>query len=38
MNSIILNKELWYIIIFFDGLLTSGGCWLLHTLQEYWER
>ena len=38
MNSIILNKELWYIIIFFDGLLTSGGCWLLHTLQEMMER
>lgn len=30
--------EYWYIIIFFDGLLTSGASWLLHTLQEMLER
>ena len=30
--------EYWYLIIFFDGLLTSGGCWLIHTLQETLER
>ena len=38
MNMIILNKMLWPIIIFFDGLLTSGGCWLIHTTQEAIER
>ena len=38
MNMVLLNKSLWPLIIFFDGLLTSGGCWLLHTLQEMMER
>jgi len=23
---------------FFDGCLTSGGVWLIHTLQEKWEK
>lgn len=38
MNAIILNKSLWPIIVFFDGLLTSGGCWLIHSTQEAIER
>lgn len=38
MNFIIADKMLWPIIIFFDGLLTSGGCWLIHTIQESIER
>lgn len=38
MNFIITDKILWPIIVFFDGLITSGGCWLLHTFQEALER
>ena len=38
MNMIIANKMLWIIIIFFDGTITSGGCWLIHTFQEMMER
>lgn len=26
------------LIIFFDGCFTSGGVWLIHTLQEYLEK
>ena len=38
MNFIIADKVLWPIIVDFDGLITSGGCWLLHTCQEAVER
>lgn len=38
MNMVIFNKTLWCFIIIFDGLLTSGGCWLIHTFQEMMER
>lgn len=38
MNMLILNKSLWPLIIFFDGILTSGGCWLIHNFQEMMER
>lgn len=38
MNFVLESKILWFIIIFFDGLITSGGCWLIHTLQEAIER
>ena len=38
MNSISLTKELWPIIIFLDGMFTSGICWVLHTFQEMMER
>lgn len=38
MNFIIADKALWPIIVVFDGLITSGGCWLLHTCQEAVER
>ena len=26
------------IIIFFDGCFVSGGVWLIHTIQEYFEK
>lgn len=38
MNIIFGSKSLWYVIIFFDGAITSGGCWLIHTFQEMMER
>lgn len=38
MNMVICDKMLWPIIIACDGLLTSGGCWLIHTCQEMMER
>ena len=38
MNMVIQDKILWPIIIMFDGLLTSGGCLLIHTFQELMER
>jgi len=39
MNAVLLYTEnLWPIAIFFDGLIASGGNWLLHTLQEMMER
>ena len=38
MNSVIFDKNLWPIIVFLDGMLTSGACWLIHTLQEMMER
>lgn len=38
MNMVIPDNILWPIIIMFDGLLTSGGCWLIHTFQELMER
>ena len=27
----------WIIIAFLDGLFTSGACWLINTVQEYFE-
>ena len=38
MNIILADKTLWPIIIFLDGMITSGGCWLIHTTQEAIER
>lgn len=38
MNMLMLDKSLWAFIIFFDGILTSGGCWLIHNFQEMMER
>ncbi len=38
MNYIIADKALWPIIIFFDGLIASGGNWLIHTIQESLEK
>lgn len=38
MNLIIMDKALWPIIIFFDGLIASGGNWLIHTIQESIEK
>ncbi len=38
MMSFGISLDYWYVIVFFDGLLTSGGCWLVHTLQEMMER
>ena len=38
MNFVLQYESWWPIIIFFDGLLTSGGCWLIHTFQEMMER
>lgn len=34
MNMVLCGGNLWPIVIFFDGLIASGGNWLLHTLQE----
>jgi len=38
MSMVITSKSLWYVIVFFDGAITSGGCWLIHTFQEMMER
>lgn len=32
------DTSLWFIIIFFDLAFTSGAVWLIHTLQEMFER
>lgn len=28
---------IYFISIFFDGIIASGGVWLIHTIQEYFE-
>lgn len=33
-----MNIDNAYLIIFLNGLLSAGGVWLLHTLQEFLER
>ena len=33
-----LPTEYWYAIVFFDGAFVSGSNWLIHTLQEHFER
>jgi len=38
MNVIISDKLLWPIIIFFDGMFTSGICWMLNIFEEMIER
>ena len=38
MMMIGLPVEYWYVAVFFDGLITSGGCWLINTVQEALER
>ena len=38
MNMVLLDKALWPVILFFDGIVTSGACWLIHSLQEMMER
>lgn len=38
MNMLLAYDCLWPVIIFFDGAITSGGCWLIHTFQEMMER
>ena len=38
MNMVLFGKNLWPIVIFFDGLIASGGNWLIHTFQEMMER
>ena len=38
MNLIIVDKTLWPIIIFLDGLIGSGANWLVNTFQEMMER
>jgi len=38
MNMVLYAENLWPIVIFFDGLIASGGNWLIHTLQEMMER
>lgn len=39
MNLVLLyTQNLWPISIFFDGLIASGGNWLIHTCQEAIER
>jgi hypothetical protein len=30
--------DITYITIFLDGCLVSGGVWILHTIQEFFER
>lgn len=36
--NILLTGAPWWVIGLFDGLVTSGGVWLIHTLQEMMER
>ena len=31
------NALMWIVIIFGDACITSGGVWLIHTIQEYLE-
>lgn len=38
MTMLGMDYELWFLTILFDGLATSGGCWLIHTTQEALER
>lgn len=38
MNSILLAKELWPIIVFLDGMFTSGMCWIINIFEEMMER
>ena len=38
MNIVLYGGNIWLISIFFDGLIASGGNWLLHTFQEMMER
>ena len=38
MNMVLYAENLWPIVIFFDGLIASGGNWLIHTFQEMMER
>jgi hypothetical protein len=38
MNVVLYGGNTWLITIFFDGLIASGGNWLLHTFQEMMER
>ncbi len=38
MNIVLSDKIFWPIIIFLDGMFTSGACWLIHTTQEAIER
>jgi hypothetical protein len=35
---LLYNKVWWGIIIFLDTIFTAGAVYLVHTLQEYWER
>lgn len=38
MNMLVADKAMWPVIVFLDGMFTSGICWLIHTLQEMMER
>ena len=38
MNFLMPDKILWPIIIFFDGMFTSGICWVLNVFEEMMER
>lgn len=37
-NTLFNNNDYWLLIILFDGFITSGIVWLIHTLQEFFER
>ena len=38
MNIVLHSKSLWPIIIFLDGMFTSGACWVLNVFEEMMER
>ena len=33
-----IGVDEFYVAIFLDGIFTSGAVWILHTIQEYFER
>lgn len=38
MNMVFHGHLPWYIIMFLDGIFTSGAVWLINTLQAKWEK
>ena len=38
MNLIFGDYIPWYFVVFFDGAFTSGGVWIIHTIQESLEK
>ena len=37
MNRVFDGAIPWYVIVFLDGIFTSGAVWLINTLQTKWE-
>lgn len=36
-GNIILDGSYWWLAALIDGAIASGGVWLIHTIQEYFE-